>query len=218
MRMPSYSALCSFVFSTILTSALIPSSGNVSLASAGAPAVQMAVQTALGGLRAEGMAGGTALELPVPATTPTAAPAAAPSAPASALTPEIMKKMLQLIAAKGTDREAVAAYANPLGLTAAGQGWPDRQISAKGNDIVIHGFAVSRGSDQDLLLYSNTPTIVHIYRANRNGKIVTALLLDKSAGQIITRAPAEAQSDLDAEFVYWAANVDSLIADKIADK
>ena len=73
MRMPSHDALCSFVFSLLLTSAVIPSSGNVSLAAAGAPAAQMAATAVLNGLRAQGLPGGAGLALPSPAATPSAA-------------------------------------------------------------------------------------------------------------------------------------------------
>src|SRR4051794_24406836 len=100
MRMPSHTALCSFIFSTILTSAFVPSNGDVALASAGAPGVQLAVQSALTGVRTQVFAGGAEVALPTPASTPAAAPATV-----SSPSPEFMSKMIQLITARGVDKE-----------------------------------------------------------------------------------------------------------------
>src|SRR4051812_9622190 len=114
MRMPSHTQLSSFIFSAILTSALVPSNGAVALAAAGAPGAQLAVESVMNGLRAQGVAG-SSLVLPPPVPSPSAAAAASPTPPGS-LTPELLKKILQLIASRGVDQQIPADFANPLGL------------------------------------------------------------------------------------------------------
>jgi hypothetical protein len=72
------------------------------------------------------------------------------SAQSSALTPELLSKMLDLIARKGTDRDISPTLANALGLSAAGQGWPNRQIVTRETQSgFLHGMGISRGNDQD---------------------------------------------------------------------
>ena len=204
MRMPSHTALCSFVFSLLLTSALIPSGGDVALASTGAPAVQMAVQSALNGLRAQGFAGGATVELPAPAASPLAAPAAAAPDQASPLTPEVMRKMLLYIAANGKDKDVIPLVANTLGLSATGQTWAGRSVGVRDESKVLYCFYVSRGSEEDILVSITTPDIVQAFRAHRDGKIVTAFTYDLAAQKMAVRAPAEAQPDLDSALRIWA--------------
>lgn len=207
MRMPSHTTLCSFVFSLLLTSALIPSAGNVSLAAAGAPAAQMAVQTVLNGLRAQGFAGSAESILPSPAATPASASAAAPKA-APSLTPEVMGKMLKLIAEKGVDRDLIAVMANSLGLSASGQTWASRSISATSGDGSIHGFYISRGAEQDLVISLGVPgKAVYAYRTRRDGTATAAVVLDLQTRQTTMRSPDEAQKSLDAEVALWSGVV-----------
>jgi hypothetical protein len=133
--------------------------------------------------------------------------------PGSALTPKLMSKMLQLITLRGTDQQLPASYANAMGLSASGQTWPDRQIATRATlDNFIHAFSVSRGSDQDVVLYTRRSDSVHAFRAHRDGKVVTALIFDNQTSQITMRAPAETQNELDLEFALWARGVDKLIA------
>lgn len=210
MRMPSHTTLTSFIFSAVLTSAFIPAPSDASLAAAGAPAVQAAIQSAMNGVRTQVFAGGAAVALPAPASTPAALPASGTTN--QPLSPELLSKLLRLVAVKGTDREATAPFANALGLTPAGQGWPDRQIGANGADKIVHAFIVSRGTDQDVLLYISRPDSALIFRSQRDGKIVSALSFDKQTSALTIRNPDEAQKDLDSEFVFWANNVDTLLS------
>ena len=220
MRMPSHSALCSFVFSLILTSAFVPSSGDVSLAAVGAPGVQMAVQSMLNGLRAEGFPGGAEFALPPSVSAPNAAPAATAPTPASPLSPELLGKMMKVGALIGKDRAVPAYIANPLGLTATGQVWPARQVSVTGdaNDpaAFLHGIAYSLGSDQDLALVQARPEaqVYYFFRIHRDGTLVTVLAFDRKTNAITMRAPAEAQADLNTEIAFWTANADGLIGGK----
>jgi hypothetical protein len=220
MRMPSHSALCSFVFSLILTSALIPSNGDVSLAAVGAPGAQMAVQSMLNGLRAEGFSAGSELALPPSVPAPSAAPAAAVPTPASPLTPELLGKMMKVLALTGKDHAVPAYIANPLGLTATGQNWPDRQImiTEDVNDPAAfrHGIASSLGSDLDLALAQSRPEaqVSYFFRIHRDGTLVTVVAVDKKTGAITMRAPAEAQADMNLEIAFWTAHIDELIPAK----
>ena len=142
--------------------------------------------------------------------------AAATSVPVSALTPQLMTKMLQLIALRGIDRELAAEFANPLGLTNPGQSWPNRQVASYGVPSKFnHGFAVSRGSDQDIVISLRSPETIYVFRSNRGGKIVAARSCDiKNGGQITMLDFADAQKALDNEIRFWAKNVDKLIAGK----
>lgn len=211
MRKPSYNALCSFVFSILLTSAFVPSNGEVALASAGAPGVQMALQSALNGMRGQTFAGGAQAALPAPASTPAAIPVSAPAS-GSALTPEVLNKLLQLVATKGGDKEMSASFVNALGLSPANQGWPDRQLTTLGSDNFIHVFIISRGSNPDLVMYYRDGNNVHAFRSTRDGKALGALNFDTQSKVITVRTADEAQKELDDELGFWSRSVDKLLA------
>jgi hypothetical protein len=215
MRMPSHTALCSFVFSMILTSALIPSAGDASLASAGSSAAQLAVQSALNGLRSEGFAGSSQLALPAPAASPMASAPATASSPGPVLTSDLMGKILKAIQLFGGDKNADAGIASALGLTAPGQTWPDRQLGSQlDNETAMHGFVISRGSEQDVMIYLSTGDTALIFRSTRDGKVVAALNRNKKTRQITMLNPREAQAALNTEIAYWAANIDDILAGK----
>lgn len=217
MRMPSHSALCSFVFSLILTCSLVPSSGDVSLAAVGAPGAQLAVESVLNGLRAQGLAGSNFVLPPSPAA-PSAALAPTAFVPPTQLTPELLSKILQLIGLRGIDQVIPARIVNALGLTATGEDWPDHKIGAQDNpkdpNTLMHSFAVSRASDQDVVLTQSNKVSIHSYRAHRDGTLVAALTFNKTTGELSMRSPVEAQADLAAEFKFWADNVDFLLRGK----
>jgi len=129
-----------------------------------------------------------------------------------ALTPQLMTKMLQLIAVSGSNRELAAEFAHPLGLTATGQSWPNRQVASYGIPSNFnHGFAVSRGSDQDVVLSLRTPDTIYVFRSDRHGASATALSCDVKNGNIITLNFVNARKALDNEIRFWAKNVDKLI-------
>ncbi len=180
MRMPSHTLLCSFLFSTILTSALIASSGEVALVSAAAPASALAETV--------------------------------PDGPAK-LTSELLSRMLRANTLRGNDTVNPAAFANTLGLGAAGKDWPDRQLNVNGTSEILHGFAVSLGTDPDILIYTSRPDSIHVFRSTRDGKAVTALVYDRKTNTITMRAAGDVQPELEDEFGFWARTVDKIRAD-----
>jgi hypothetical protein len=214
MRMQSHTALCSFIFSMILTSAFVPTSGDAALAAAGAPAVQAAVQSALNGLRAQGFAGSAGIALPpAPAETPTAAPPASlPAASGPVFNAEVMNKVLQLISSKGKDGTVSPAIASTLGLT-SGETWLDHKVAVIAPDKMNHGFAISRGADQDVVLYVRYPDTVHIFRAHRDGTLVAALTYNNQTQAIVVLPIAEAQAEHASELAIWAGSIDKLLTD-----
>lgn len=205
MRIPSHNTLCSFVFSLLLTSALIPSSSNVSLAAAGAPAAQMAATAVLNGLRAQGLAGGAEVALPSPAATPAAVSPV--SSPAPTLTPEIMVKLTKLVADKGVDRELIPLVANTLGLTPAGQTWASRSVSYTETNGTGHSFYISRTADPDLVIALNVPGKTYGFRLHRDGTAVAAFVFDIPTRQITMLTSAEAQKSTDGQVAFWTGLV-----------
>ena len=139
-------------------------------------------------------------------------PAAAVPSPGAMLTPALLGKVLRLIDLRGVEREVPPNYANALGMTASGQAWPDRQQAAT-QGKVLHGFAVSRGTDQDVVISVRDDVELRVFRVRRDGgMVVTACIVDLGDGDITMRAPAEAQAQLDEEMRFWATYVDQLLA------
>jgi hypothetical protein len=208
--MPSHSTICSFVFSALLTSAFVPTTGDAALASAGAPAVQLAVQSAINGVRGQIFADGAQVALPAPASTPASVPASTrPSQPT--FTPEALAQLLKAVAERGVDREISAPFASALKLN-GGQTWPDRQYSVNGTDNLVHAFIISRGADQDLILYVRDSKTVHVFRCTREGKSLAAMDYDLQSKAITPRTADEAQTDLDAEVGFWVRSSANLPA------
>ena len=149
----------------------------------------------------------TSALIPINGDASRAAAWAAAPASATPLTPEVMGKMLILIAEKGGDHDFPAILANALGLTASGQSWAGRSIALPENGRV-HGFAISRGADQDLLItlgpavFSGTGT-GYCYRARRDGTVTAAIVFDVQTQHITALAPADAQKGLNAELAIW---------------
>lgn len=127
-------------------------------------------------------------------------------AESTSLTPDLLNKLLDLDARKGTDREAAAPIANALGLTASGQAWPIREIATPDAETpsVLHGFAVNRGAARDIIVTRRNPDKIRVFRAQRDGVVVSAMIFDLQTRQATIRVPAEAQAELDAEFTHWA--------------
>jgi hypothetical protein len=128
----------------------------------------------------------------------------------SPLTPQLMSRMLQLITLKGDDGNVALGFANRLGLSATGQGWPWRKIASNATDQLVHVFGVSRGNDQDILVYVRRPTDLLIIRAHRDGKAVAALISGRQIEKMAMLSPAEAQKELDHELLFWANNIDKI--------
>ena len=139
---------------------------------------------------------------------------AAPPTPAATWTPELMAKMLEVIAVKGVDRELTALAANALGLTASGQTWASRSVTWKEDNGKLHGFYISRGAEPDLVMTMIVPGTAYYYRVRRDGTATAAFTLDVQTRQITMRAPAEAQKSLDAELALWSDVVAGCVADR----
>jgi hypothetical protein len=210
MRTPSYAGLSSFLYSVILTSALVPPAvTNVRMAAMGAPGVPAAVESALNGIRAQGFAGGAA-ELPPAAPTPAAMPAAFVTSK-TGLTPELSAKIAAWRTAQGINREAPALIANSLGLSSAGQTWPDRQSAAQDTgDNSVHSIAVGRPEGDDILLGVIRGGILLAFRAHANGTMISALRFDTKTQALTVRTVAEAQGDLDMEYAFYSKNIDTI--------
>jgi hypothetical protein len=128
------------------------------------------------------------------------------SAQDSVLAPELLSKMLDDIARHGVDRVVPASFADRLGLTVAGQGWPSRQIGAnKINSDIEHAVYVNRGSDKDLLLTVTGRETIECYRIRRDGILVIAMAYDNQTRQFTMRdQQAGAQKDLEYELKFWS--------------
>jgi len=135
------------------------------------------------------------------------------------LTPELLVKILRYISIAARDREAPAVLASALGLTAPGIKWADRQVQATHiADAASHSIAISRGTDQDLLLTKLQNGSLLAFRVQRNGALVSALTFDVPQQKLTMRTPAEAQADLTAEYAYWTEAIDEVTADAAAKK
>ncbi len=130
---------------------------------------------------------------------------------ASALTPGFIAKVLALMSRHGNDRETPAPFANALGLTPAGESWANRQVAATGQKTqFLHSFAVSRGSDTDILLSVRRPDALLAFRAHRDGTLVSALSYDIKTRQITLLEPQVAKTRFADECAFWAASLDAL--------
>lgn len=131
---------------------------------------------------------------------------------ASSLTPEFISRMLTLMSLRGSDHEIPAPFANALGLTPAGESWLNRQVAAKGQATeFLHGFAVSRGSDTDLVLSVRNPDALLVFRAHREGALLGALRFDFKTKQITPLDPKLARTAFADECAFWKSSVDALI-------
>lgn len=141
------------------------------------------------------------------------AAAATVQAQNSVVTPELINKIQKLAAEQGVDRTVNASFENPLGLTARNQDWLSRHIGANDPAGASHSVDFSRGNDKDIIVYvrAGSEGNTQIFRARRDGLIVKAFTLN-AARQLQARDAKAAQKELDAEFGFWAANVDQLIS------
>jgi hypothetical protein len=128
------------------------------------------------------------------------------------IVPALLSKILPYIASNGTDREMTALFANPLALSAAGATWPYRSIGVQGSDANhVHGFAVGRGNDSDLVLSERRTDGLYAYRTNHEGKVIAAIVVSQPGNQIKTLAPADAQSGFDSNWDYWCDYIDDAV-------
>ncbi len=129
------------------------------------------------------------------------------------LTPELLSKMLDFIAREGVDRDVPASVANRMGLTAAGQSWPSRQmVFVETANGCTHSVSINRGSDEDILVNVILLNVkgdrsngkINTWRIRRDGKIVAALGYDIRTQQFTTLDRSDAQKKLEAELFFWS--------------
>jgi len=137
-------------------------------------------------------------------TANTAAPAIATD---RGFTHEVLNKLLAVNASYGIDRELGHRYATALGLGTPGQPWPERGIAATTTPGLLHGFAIGRGGDQDVVFTVDLPNSIHQFRARRDGKLVAGYVYLIPTRQIDMLAPDEAQKELDIELAFWIAGI-----------
>ena len=126
--------------------------------------------------------------------------------------PDLLNRILALIADIGTDSELPAEMAGALGFNAGGQPWSFRQIAARADEsdssTPLHILAISRGTDQDVLLYVWGDGVSHFIRSHRDGRVVRAIAVDGTTEKAIPTAPADAQSEVNAEMQFWDLNAE----------
>ena len=130
--------------------------------------------------------------------------AASVSAQDSALSPELLSRILSVIASDGIYRDVPPEISNALGLSGTGQGWPSRQLAVKDtSNNVSHAIAISRDTDQDIVLNRRSLDSFSAFRIKRDGTLVTAVRYDLNTGRLVVRSRAEAQKELNGEIAYW---------------
>jgi hypothetical protein len=127
------------------------------------------------------------------------------SAQVSALAPDLLTKLLDLVANKGSAVEVPAAVGNALGLSAKGQRWPSRQISSPDRNSGFHHlFGVGTGTRQDVIFVLRYPdNKLLVIPSHRNGNAAAALIYDTTTRQITMLTSAEGRKSLDAKITWW---------------
>ena len=131
----------------------------------------------------------------------------------SVLAPSVVAQLLTLNAASGRDGEMPAPIAVALGLSTAGQPWPDRQVAVVSNDTgAVHAVAVGLGGEKDIILSVRGPVAISAFRVRRDGTLVSATEYFTTTKLTSPMQPAEARSGFAEECAFWAAHVDRLLA------
>jgi hypothetical protein len=124
----------------------------------------------------------------------------------------LLGKVLPLIASGGTDREVAPVFASPLGLSPAGAAWQTRQLVLKDSaNSTMHGFAISRGTDPDIILSRRDAKSVYAFRSSRDGELVSAIMADRSTKQVTLLSRSEAKAEFDSEWKFWYNNIDDAV-------
>lgn len=123
------------------------------------------------------------------------------------LTPPLEARLLAAVAANGSDGKIAPRFATALGLSAAGQPWPDRHMLAS-DAAAGHYFAVGRGAGSELLFTERTPKIVAAFRVSRDGRVLSALTMDVATQTVTMLDPAQMQAAFAAECGFWARSLD----------
>jgi tetratricopeptide (TPR) repeat protein len=128
------------------------------------------------------------------------------------LSPNVLNRVLALIANNGPESELTGVMATALGLTEGNQPWPFRQIGARADEAdtsaPLHVFAIHRGTDEDVLLFLWINGMDHFIRAHRNGQAVKAIAMDPATMKMAKIAITDAQKEANDEFYFWDRNVE----------
>jgi hypothetical protein len=125
-------------------------------------------------------------------------------APDRTLRPELLGRLLALIAEKGRDGDLPAAISTALGLVPTAQTWADRQFAVI-SDVngEVHAVAVSRGTDQDLVFSSRGEVAITIFRVQRDGTVVSAVNFFPQSQQSGSVPLALARNQFADECLFW---------------
>jgi hypothetical protein len=103
-------------------------------------------------------------------------------------------------------------FASPLGLSPAGAAWQTRQLVLKDSaNSTMHGFAISRGTDPDIILSRRDAKSVYAFRSSRDGELVSAIMADRSTKQVTLLSRSEAKAEFDSEWKFWYNNIDDAV-------
>jgi hypothetical protein len=126
-------------------------------------------------------------DAPIPKATAPVSPEKTP------LPPDLLDRILALIADNGTDLELSSGAAGALGFTGNGQPWLNRQIGARADEsdssTPLHIIAIGRGAGEDLLICVWNNGLVHYFRVLRNGQVVRAIAKDTAGEPAPIRTP-----------------------------
>jgi hypothetical protein len=140
------------------------------------------------------------------------AQSAATHSAAETLTPQVLSKMLSFNAANGHDGEMPAPITAALGLTAAGQSWPDRQVAVVAHDTgAVHAIAASRGVDKDIILSVKGPVAISVFRIRSDGALVGAVEFFLATKLASPMTPDEARATFADECAFWSAHINGLV-------
>lgn len=209
MNMPSRDTLSSFLYSAILTSALIPAAGPAQLAAMGSPAVQAAVQNAMAGLRAHGAAGVDAMPTPDPVSTPVAM-----IAPQATQDPILSKadltKILDFVTQVNSVNNLKPVGCVPLSLCAPNAEWPANAGGRKMADERRIVARVGRDGQQDLVITVASGNTIRAYRIHRDGTCVKAIQLDLTnlSAPAVVIDPVDAQNQIKVALADLVTSID----------
>jgi hypothetical protein len=134
-------------------------------------------------------------------------------APPRGVPPGVIDKLLKLIVAAGVDTVLPASVGTALGFPANGQPWPDRQFAVQSTESgTLHAVAINRGAEPDMIFSTRGPAAISIFRARRDGTLVSATAFFSDTHLTATLPPAQSQADFTAEGAFWALHVDALVS------
>jgi hypothetical protein len=120
------------------------------------------------------------------------------SAQNSTLTPSLLNNLLGLTARKGNELQLPSWATKPLGLPA---GWIGTVVAVPESRVgFYHSFAISKGSDQDIIFTLRAPDSVHLFRTRRDGTLISAAVVNLDA---TLREGVDMQNELRAELALW---------------